>query len=300
MQYLKAIATLIRLPNLVFLLLSQLFIGHVVQTSCANLAALKISATHFLLNAIATTLIAAGGYIINDYFDIKIDEVNKPKRVTIEILFKRRHIMIAHILINILAFAIALYIAIIAGHISYALVHLFCIAILIIYSAYLKRKPFAGNVAVALLTFLSVLMPIIMSRAYIHCGRLLLHNLLFVAGYAFMLTLIREIVKDIEDYKGDEADGCRTLPIVIGINKCKQILYLLSVLTLILIVIHSVVAYYHLHHTWWRSLHLLPIAAGIIAFVLLLNKANKFAHFKALSRLLKVITFWGVIIVLWI
>ena len=120
MQKLKAIFTIIRFPNLVFIFLSQIIIYFKVIVLLAILAQLHTVITNldiFIL-ALSTTLIAAGGYIINDYFYVKIDEINKPSRVTVELQFKRRHIMFAHIALDIIAVLITIPLALQAGYIS--------------------------------------------------------------------------------------------------------------------------------------------------------------------------------------
>jgi 4-hydroxybenzoate polyprenyltransferase len=89
-----------------------------------------------------------------------------------------------------------------------------------LYSNLLKRQPFIGNLVVALLTSISIL---IVEVLY-HSGNILI---LIYASFAFFMTLVREIIKDMEDLKGDNTFGCRTLPIIWGLRKTKFVIYLI-------------------------------------------------------------------------
>src|SRR5690606_19191379 len=161
------------------------------------------------LIVLSTLLIAAAGYIINDYFDVKIDLVNKPKRVIVGRYLKRRMAIGTHQLLNVLG--------VIAGLlVSYkvALVNIFSVSPLWLDSERYKRQLLIGNVAVSLLTALSLM---ILTVHYPQNRKLIF----IYAVFAFFISLIREIVKDIEDMKGDAFHGCRTLPIVVGIRRTK-------------------------------------------------------------------------------
>ena len=293
MQKLKAIFTIIRFPNLVFIFLSQIIIYFKVIVPLAILAQLHtvITNSDIFILALSTTLIAAGGYIINDYFDVKIDEINKPSRVTVELQFKRRHIMFAHIALDIIAVLITIPLALKAGHISLIGIPLISILMLVLYSAYFKRKPLSGNLIVAALTALTVYTPALYEFNIFH--RVSMESITIIAIYAFCLTLMREIVKDLEDLKGDEADGCRTFPIVFGINHSKNLLYLLA--TLFFIFNSYIISFLHY---FYQAFFVGLLNIAMIMFVYYLWKANKHIQLKFLSRLLKIITFYGVILLI--
>jgi 4-hydroxybenzoate polyprenyltransferase len=293
MQKLKAIFTIIRFPNLVFIFLSQIIIYFKVIVPLGLLAQLPtvITNSDIFILALSTTLIAAGGYIINDYFDVKIDEINKPSRVTVELQFRRRHIMFAHIALDIIAVLITIPLALKAGHISLIGIPLISILMLVLYSAYFKRKPLSGNLIVAALTALTVYTPALYEFNIFH--RVSMESITIIAIYAFCLTLMREIVKDLEDLKGDEADGCRTFPIVFGINHSKNLLYLLA--TLFFIFNCYIISFLHY---FYQAFFVGLLNIAMIMLVYYLWKANKHIQFKFLSRLLKIITFYGVILLI--
>lgn len=169
----------------------------------------------FLL-VFATVLITAAGYMINDYYDVKIDYVNRPDEVVVGKGIKRRVVIFLHSALNFFAIGLGYLVSP-----RIAVVNFLATFLLWIYSNRLKREPFIGNFTVALLTGLSVYLV----AFYYQKSELLV---LTYAIFAFFLNLIREIIKDIEDRPGDRKHGCRTLPIVIGFRKTKQVIFLIA------------------------------------------------------------------------
>lgn len=185
----------------------------------------------FLLS-LSTVLIAAGGYVINDYYDVKIDFVNNPERVVVGKTIHRRFAILLHIALSILGVAIGLLVSW-----KLALVNVLSVSLLWFYSNLLKRLAFIGNFTVALLTGASI--AIILLLYDVNTVLILIYSL-----FSFFMTLVREIIKDMEDLKGDNTYGCKTLPIVWGIRKTKVTLYLLIALFSITVV---VINYYYVN-----------------------------------------------------
>lgn len=211
-QFVFSFLRLTRVGNLIILALSQYFTA-VMLISPANIWDVRL----FLL-VLSTCLVAAGGYIINDYYDIKIDLVNRPERVVIGKGITRRYALLFHSLLSILGTFIGTFLNWRIGIINFASAFL-----LWWYSNDLKRQPFIGNFVVALLTGASI----IMVDALYHSGNPLI---IIYASFAFFMTLIREIIKDMEDLKGDNTFGCRTLPIIWGLRKTKFLIYLIMII----------------------------------------------------------------------
>ncbi|MEB2782360.1 geranylgeranylglycerol-phosphate geranylgeranyltransferase [Algoriphagus persicinus] len=170
------------------------------------------------LLVISTLLITAAGYMINDYYDVKIDYVNRPANVVVGKGIKRRVVILLHTVLNFTAIGLGLLVSPAIALINFAAAFL-----LWLYSNQLKREPFIGNFAVALLTGVSIYL----IAFYFQKSELLV---LTYAIFAFFLNLIREIIKDIEDRQGDRKHGCRTLPIVIGFRKTKAVIFLIAAL----------------------------------------------------------------------
>ena len=203
------ILKLIRYPNLAIIALTQFLTALFLLENSSFLGLL--ANLQFILLILSTLLIASGGYIINDYYDIKIDYVNKPDRVVIGKHLKRRHVLVIHSFFNGLGILLGIFV-------SWWIVGINILAtfLLWLYSNLLKRLPLWGNLVVSFLTGLSVFVVYILFR----------QNLELIAMYsvfAFFISLIREIVKDLEDIEGDEKFGCRTLPIAVGLVATKRI-----------------------------------------------------------------------------
>ena len=166
---------------------------------------------------ISTVLIAAAGYLINDYYDVKIDLINKPDKVVVGTVLKRRSVMMAHTVFNFMGVTLGLIIDYRIGIRNFAAAF-----ILWLYSNQLKRTLFLGNLVVAALAGLTVMVVGIF------------HNqvnmaIILYSAFAFTSNLVREIVKDIEDLQGDVKFGSKTLPIVLGIRKTKGVILFINI-----------------------------------------------------------------------
>ena len=272
---------------------------------------LHMSGINFSLLVVSTVLIAAAGYIINDYFDTKTDRINKPDKVVIGKIIQRRAAIILHISLSLVGLIIAIYLAYYAGNIKLALLQFFSIVALWFYSTHLKKQLLAGNILIALL---AALVPIttgmfefasgaitnlqILNNSAPEMGSYVLKKGAFIvigyAAFAFLSNLFREIIKDIEDIEGDVADGCRTLPIVIGEEPSKFIAMSLIVCTSIFLGLVQ-------QYIWKWDLILLfyfTIFAvqGPLLYILyiLWNSYDKYSYNKA-SIICKIIITTGVI-----
>ncbi|HTH58507.1 MAG TPA: geranylgeranylglycerol-phosphate geranylgeranyltransferase [Cyclobacteriaceae bacterium] len=200
---------LTRFWNLIIIALAQYF-------AAAFLIAIdKIYDVRLFLLTTSTTIIAAAGYIINDYYDIKIDLINKPERVVIGKEVARRYALLFHSVLSFVGVAIGVFL-----NWKLGLVNFLSSFLLWWYSNDLKRQPFIGNFVVALLTGLSIYLINLLYHA--HQPLVVIYSI-----FAFGMTLIREIVKDMEDFKGDNTFGCKTLPIIWGNRKTKFLIYFL-------------------------------------------------------------------------
>ena len=209
---------MIRWQNLAIIVFTQYFTRFFLirdkPLSFSHLLEIMLDKNIFLIS-LSTVLIAASGYIINDYYDIKIDLVNKPDRVVIGRYVKRRWALMINQIFNGLGILLGLFISR-----KVALVNLTAVFCLWLYANQLKRLAFWGNLLVAILTGFSLLI-----LAVYYPGHQ--KEVWVYAIFSFFITLIREIIKDMEDVKGDEKHGCRTLPIIWGIARTKLLVYVL-------------------------------------------------------------------------
>ena len=274
MQLILALFRLTRFWNLAIIALAQYFTAYFLFN---QRQAVFTDIWLFLLSG-STILIAAAGYIINDYYDIKIDLINKPDRVVIGKTITRRYAILFHTVISFLGVAAGLLINWKVGALNFV-----CAFLLWLYSNNLKRLPLIGNVVVAFLTGLSIFILVFLYNQY-------LTFVMVYSLFAFFMTLIREVVKDMEDMKGDTTFGCKTLPIVWGIRKTKSFVYAIIAIFSILVLWLD---YQELKISWIYFIPLLFLPMSVLVFRLI--KADTKKEFYQLSQLCKIIMLLGII-----
>jgi 4-hydroxybenzoate polyprenyltransferase len=280
-DFLAGSVRLVRMSNLLIVAITQ-YLTRILLIGPRHEWRQIISDPKLFVLSLSTVCIAAAGYIINDYFDIKIDIVNKPERVVVGRYLKRRWAMGAHQVLNVVGAALGLLLGI-----WVFLVNVFSITLLWFYSERYKRAPFIGNLIVSLLTGFSLL---ILTLNYPANRRLVL----IYAVFSFFISLIREIVKDMEDIRGDEAHGCRTLPIVWGIRRTKYFLYgIIFVFVTTLFIMADT-----LNNNILAVLFLL-LLVPIGWLVYSLSHSDTRRDFKKISTLCKIIMLLGLITMLW-
>jgi 4-hydroxybenzoate polyprenyltransferase len=243
----SAFFRLIRWQNLTIIVITQLLVRYCIIAPILKFADLspQLNGYFFFLVVASTAIIAAGGYVINDYFDRKTDLVNRPEEVIVGKRIKIRSAMALHIIFNFIGIAAGFYVSVSIGEPLLGLVFVTVGGLLWFYSTTYKRQLLIGNFIVALLTALVPLIvflfeyPLLKSAygglfaVYGSVIKYLAAWVLGYSGFAFVLTLVREIIKDAEDFEGDHAYGSQTIPIVIGTFWTKAIIVILFVITLI-------------------------------------------------------------------
>jgi len=272
MNKITAFAKLIRLPNLLIIALTQYairwgviypmysFINKQLLLNFQNeqdiskritnphIMQFQVSDMEFFFLTLATVMIAAAGYVINDYFDVKIDRINKPDQMVIDKGIKRREAMGAHLVISAIAILIAGLISFKLGLWQYSMIYIACAVGLWFYTTEFKKQFLIGNIVVALFV---ALVPFIVGLYELHLAaekyrvltyppfevnfKVIFNFVLGFSSLAFLINLVREILKDAEDLEGDRAFGCRTVPIVLGIETTKNMVSFLIILIIAII-----------------------------------------------------------------
>ncbi len=287
MQKLLALIQLTRAQNLV-IMLATLALSYYCLTD--YLTADDLLNYRFVALCISVLLTAAAGYIINDYLDVNIDLTNKPQKVIIGKIISRRWAMLLHFSFNTSAVLIGFYLKP-----SLGLSILICTVLLWLYSVYFKKQFLSGNLLVAVLSsFVIVILPFFNPQ--------ISNYLVWVyAIFALGLTLIREIVKDAEDIRGDSKFNCKTLPIVLGVRKTKRILITLVFIYVLLISSHvfignSQIPFRHFYGNVLYVIYmLLFVAIPLVATTYLLYRADVKSDFTRLSTLYKLIMVAGLL-----
>lgn len=303
----KAISQLIRLPNLLILVLLQSLLRYSILFPLLyhNNPSAMSRWYDFVLQILATLLLASGGYVINDYFDIKIDAVNKPDKLVVDRLISARGAIKLHILLNVLAILVGCYLAFRVRSFAVALIFPFISGLLWFYSARYKRMVIWGNLVVAIFASLVILLTWLGEFLWLRLDPVMfitvLPELSFVSKlfiayglFAFLVSLFREIIKDMEDFKGDESYGCRTLPIVAGMKKTRRIVAALILLTSSLLLLAQVMMIFqHWIMIFWYFMIAVQLPSVYLLIQLFRSKNQEDFHF--LSSLCKLIMFAGII-----
>ncbi|GAB3018990.1 geranylgeranylglycerol-phosphate geranylgeranyltransferase [uncultured Cyclobacterium sp.] len=268
---------IIRLENLLMVAFAQFMTAFfLVGTTKAGTPVLDDY--HLYMLIISTVILTASGYMINDYYDVKIDYVNRPKAVVIGKGMKRRMVMILHTVMNFIGILIGTVVHPKIGAITFVAAFL-----LWLYSNTLKRLPFIGNLTVASLTGLAIWIVGI----YYQKSELLI---LTYALFAFFINLMREILKDIEDRNGDRKHGCKTLPIVLGFRKTKTIIFVIAFFFVASILFVTFKINEPQLFLYFGALSLL-----FIFFMVKIYKADRKSHFTELSTISKILMLTGIL-----
>ena len=304
MNLVGAFIKMVRLPNLFFIVLTQILFHVSVLDKILYPIGMRpvIDGWDFLLLSAASVLIAAAGYIINDYFDINIDQVNKPKGNVVDTVVSRRWAMAWHFILSGFGLLLSAVISWRTGLWYILLGNFGCVLLLFGYSVSLKRKLLIGNIVIALLSAWVILV-ICFSQIGIpfrgvpevneESNKIIRIGILY-AAFAFISTVIREAIKDIEDMQGDAKYGCRTMPIVWGVNATKVYVAVWLVVILALLVVLQV---YVFRFGWWVAMaySVVFIIAPFVFIFLRLFKAATQKDYHQLSNWTKLVMLSGLL-----
>lgn len=295
MSFLKVI----RYQNLILLALMQLVFRYGFLESQS--IPLALNDWQFALLVLSTVCIAAGGYLINNIFDRGTDEINKPNDVVIGKQISESMGYNLYIALNIVGVGIGFYLANAVYKSSFSAVFIIIAATLYVYANGLKQTLLIGNIIIALLLSLSILiigifdlLPMIVPENQAGMG-VIFKILIDYAVFAFIINFIREIVKDLEDVNGDYNQGMSTLPIVLGVTRTAKVVFGLSFIPLGLII------YYINENLFSNDLYyasaygFLFILAPLLYFTIKVFSAKNQKDFHHLSNVLKFVIFFGIL-----
>lgn len=298
MKLLIAFFRLVRWPNLVFIALTQSLFYYCIIVPLLPKDYIFTQRLFFLL-VTASVLIAAGGYIINDYFDINIDQVNKPGKMVVEKIINRRWAILLHLMITTIGVGISLYVSL-KTNIIVIIANITCTLLLWFYSTTFKKKLLSGNIMISALTAWTVFVlyfTAVNSRQGIFPAMHSIYKLAALyAGFAFIISLIREVVKDIEDMEGDAKYDCKTIPIVWGVPAAKVFV---GVWLVVLIGALAVVQFYVLfvlQTACWGAVYcILFVILPLLWILKFFYMAQTSAQFHQLSLIIKMVMLTGVL-----
>ena len=303
----KVVAQLTRLPNVLMIILTQLLLRYCIllpflyRDAPGSISPLP----DFLILVFITVLITAGGNVIKDYFDVKIDSINRPGKLVVNKWISGHSAIKLHLILNVIAILSGFYLAWRVKAISLGFIFPFISGLLWIYSAKYKRSPLVGNIMVAGLSALVILMVWLFEFFWMRLNSLLfidvltdIHWVTFIfiayAAFAFLVSLIREIIKDMEDIKGDETVGSTTLPLVVGIKYTRFIVMAILFITIILLGYFQIVLYrLNLQLVFWYFL--VTVQFGAIYLLVKLFFVHDKKGYHHLSNICKLIMLAGIL-----
>jgi 4-hydroxybenzoate polyprenyltransferase len=250
----------------------------------------------------SSLLIAAAGYIINDYFDLNIDQVNKPEKQVVDSIIKRRWAIIWHWGMSFLGVILSFYVSWKLNNWVIGIANAGCVFLLMLYSSTFKRRVLIGNFIISVLTAWVILVLFIAEwdlnrmttgSVQIAMGRLFKLTVVY-AGFAFIISLVREVIKDIEDMEGDARYNCKTIPIVWGVTVAKVFS---AVWLAVLLAAVVILQFYVLQFGWWWSIlySIIFIIAPLILIIFRLYRATTKTDFHWLSNAVKVVMLTGIL-----
>lgn len=296
---------LIRPVNLLIIALTQYMIAYAVIIPFLKVNGIENIYSHldFALFVLAHVIIAAAGYIINDYYDLAADAINKPqKNMLLERISPKKAYNLNFIL-NIIGGLLALYCSYKAGNYKLGFLPIVVSLALYFYALKYRRQLFTGNIVVAIIIAYSVLVVWLLYFFAIKNSPIQFASLIgsygtisyFVIGFAvfaFLMTLIREIIKDAEDINGDKEAGYVSIPIRYGLGTTRKVLYIIIALAMALLgYVQFLLKDSYSLLTWYGFL----IQTLLLILIFQVKKANDTKGFHGASLFSKIIMVAGIL-----
>lgn len=252
----------------------------------------------FLL-ILATICIAAAGNIINDIYDGETDFINKPDKVIVGKTISQKTAYNLFFVLNVIGVCIGFYLSRSVGKSAFFSIFVVISALLYIYASYLKGIVLVGNIVISVLVAASVLIVGLfeltpnLTALNRDIQIIFFKIILNYAVFAFMINLLREIAKDIEDVDGDYKAGLKTLPIIMGRERTKNLLFVLNFVPLGLIIFYTITELYNQQLS--LIYFLICVVAPLIYSSIKLFQAKTKADFHHISTVYKLVMFFGML-----
>ena len=306
---LKALYRLFRVPNLLMIALTQYLVLYCIIIPNVELP----NGMHFMSNlnfgllVLSTVLIAAAGYIINDYFDMRADRINKPDKMSIGKKISRRVAIVLHWLFNIIGVCLGAFVAY-RMHVAFNIMWKLAILNLIVsvslwyYSTTFKRQVLTGNIVISLLTALVIVIVWLFEFYAVNSSTDTIRDMIIVFRsiimpyfiFAFIISLVRELIKDIEDMEGDTKIFCQTFPITYGVEKTRNLIGALVIIILLLLGYAMYIVYIRgVALVFWYLLAAVELPLVYMLFKIIVSKTKE--QFASLSVMTKIIMFAGIL-----
>ena len=287
---------LIRYKNLLMVLLTMILTKYALINSFISDPSL--TSIDFIILSLSILCITAGGYIINDLFDIEADTINKPLKVYISKSISKKNAWVIYLLSSTLGVTLGIYLSIIKNIDFLSFYFIGTTLLLFLYSVLLKKLVFIGNLCISLLVTLPIYLLYKFDSNSKTFSNILQYFFLSIAVFyymffAFLTTMIREIIKDIEDINGDYIVKLKTLPILIGKTRARNISIFLSLVLLLFLFLVS--SNYFISNKYFLGIIMLMLSTVVVYFIFKSWIATTKKQFQYLSNLMKLIMFIGIL-----
>ena len=314
MNKIKAFFKLIRWSNLLMIAIMMLLVYYCLMSPMfqSGIVGVIPASPAFTLLLISMIFIVAGGYVINDFFDVEIDKVNKADRLIVSKIFSEDVTKFFYIILTFIGLVAGLTSSILILDAKFYL--LFAILILLVcllysYSVNYKKKLIIGNLIVSLSVAFAVFLPWLFEMLYLSNNALMLYAVkdtimsilpfvLIYTLFAFLMTMIREIVKDAEDFKGDLVTHCRTIPIVYGVKIMNIIVGVLALLAWMLLLLYQIILFKLHSYIALGIMFVIWNSLPILIFQLFSKNAD--VNYHGYSTFLKIIMLLGILSMIFI
>lgn len=289
MDFLK----LIRYKNLFMVLLTLILTKYFLLDSIVPNN--NFSILYFVIFSLSVLFISAFGYVINDYFDLKTDLINKPTKVYVTKIISKKDAFKISLILAIIGLTLGSVVSYLMLKTKLVSIYIFVIVSLYFYSNYLKKIAVLGNLLVAILCALPIFLLflfIIDDNYIIYQNIFFCYPILIYLLFAIGITFIRELIKDIEDVNGDLKIKAKTLPIIIGRKRAANIAFFFSFLLLVICIRGLLVLQ---KNTGILLYSIIFIILPLLFFLYKLWSAKSKKDFTLLSNLLKIILFFGIL-----
>ena len=288
---------LIRIWNLLFIVGSMLGIAYYIFEN-NSFQKIDFSIFDYSLYIFTTLIITAAGNMINDYFDIKADRINKPEQLIVSKYLKKRWVILFHLILNSIAVLISIYLSLKYNSFLFVFIHLASMNLLWFYSIYLKRKIIIGNLTMAFLGSCIPLLAVWFFRIANESTKtfssydpetwtthLDYSFIYFLSICTFLQFLAHEILKDINEINGDKIIHVYSMPMKYGVNTSSWVAMILLQIPLFIALILFGFSYIDLTNF---ALIILIFAGLINLFIFVYSGFIKDLDYKIISILLKI------------
>ncbi len=306
-QIMSPYLRIIRIPNLIIVAVLQvaLYFGILVPVLDTYGINLVLGTEYFILFIFTTMIITATGYVINDILDVKADQINKPSECIVGRDITEKNAYRYYIVLSLSGFLTALIIAIYINKINYILIYIVAVALLYLYSKYLKKQLLVGNIFVSLFSsFVPGIILIfelpgikILNETENGSYHFIMDIFLGFMVFSFLVSMYRELVKDMEDIEGDMYIKAKTFPVVFGIELTKLLSGFITIIILISL-FYWLKMDINVNRIYLKIYVLLFVILPLFYSVFLLKKAETKSDFAKLSKIIKILMATGILILI--